>query len=444
MAHDVFISYASTDKPTADALCAFLEQQQVRCWIAPRDIPPGMDWGQGIIEAIEQCAVMVLVFSSKANQSQQIKREVERAVAKGVIVIPLRIEDVPPSKTLEYFISGSHWLDALTPPLEAHLKKLAETIAMFLERAGRAKSPSVVVEETVSESAASVDEIRRLPIGLIATGALVVIIGLVSLSNWLRAGAGTASAQEPALTPASSAPVASAGPETSGVVTADAMFRNAWTDLGRMHDVCKGEWAFNPYESRGDFFAGLRTFGCFAGSLISYQSLQAAAGMPIFLSGPHTASELSWESPNSFGHYNPAFVAWFVDHAVPAAADPAFRASTQPLYDRHVRALARVFLETYRKSQREAGCFRNEVDKYQGLVQAQNLPDGYYMRFLGFLSPEFCANPDVKVEGDWERECLVMTSTAFWIRRTLDGTADEFARGLIRLVSAYDARFMNQ
>lgn len=134
MAHDVFICYASPDKATADAACATLESRSIRCWIAPRDILSGMDWSEAIIDAIENCKVLVLVFSSRANASVQIKREVERAVNKGRIIVPLRIEDVPPSRSLEYFISTPHWLDALTPPLEQHLIHLADTIRLLLER----------------------------------------------------------------------------------------------------------------------------------------------------------------------------------------------------------------------------------------------------------------------------------------------------------------------
>ena len=40
MAHDVFISHSSKDKPIADAICANLEGTGIRCWIAPRDIAP--------------------------------------------------------------------------------------------------------------------------------------------------------------------------------------------------------------------------------------------------------------------------------------------------------------------------------------------------------------------------------------------------------------------
>lgn len=34
MAHNVFISYSSKDKTIADAVCAGLEMEKIRCWIA--------------------------------------------------------------------------------------------------------------------------------------------------------------------------------------------------------------------------------------------------------------------------------------------------------------------------------------------------------------------------------------------------------------------------
>ena len=51
MTHDVLISYSSKHKSTADAVYAKLEQEGVRCWIAPRDIRPGQEWGEAVIEA---------------------------------------------------------------------------------------------------------------------------------------------------------------------------------------------------------------------------------------------------------------------------------------------------------------------------------------------------------------------------------------------------------
>jgi len=133
MAHDVFISHSSKDKQTADAVCAILESKTIRCWVAPRDIQPGADWGESIIEGIRGSRVMVLIFSKHANESVQIKREVERAVHHGIPIIPLRIEDILPTGALEYSISTAHWLDAFTPPMERHLTYLADTVQAILQ-----------------------------------------------------------------------------------------------------------------------------------------------------------------------------------------------------------------------------------------------------------------------------------------------------------------------
>jgi tetratricopeptide (TPR) repeat protein len=145
MAHDVFISYSNKDKLTADAVCAALEANGIRCWVAPRDILPGSDWGEAIIDAIHACRAMLLIFSSNSNASSQIKREVERSVNAGIPVVPFRIEDVMPSKTLEYFISTQHWLDALTPPMEQHLHYLVNTMRAIL--AQRPDGSEAVVRE---------------------------------------------------------------------------------------------------------------------------------------------------------------------------------------------------------------------------------------------------------------------------------------------------------
>lgn len=160
MAHDVFVSYSSKDKPTADAVCAVLESQGIRCWVAPRDIFPGSDWGASIIEAINGARVMVLVFSANANASLQIKREVERAVNKGIPVIPLRIEDVVPTASLEYFISTPHWLDAFAPPLERHLQYLADVVRKLV---GGADASIPSVREGESQERSEADATQHQP-----------------------------------------------------------------------------------------------------------------------------------------------------------------------------------------------------------------------------------------------------------------------------------------
>jgi hypothetical protein len=128
MNFDVFISYPHQDKATADAACAALEAEGIRCWIAPRDVAAGAEWASSLIEAIDTCRVMVLIFSASANNSKQIRREVQRAFEREVPVVPFRIENVVPEKSLAYYMGPVHWLDALTRPLEQHLRKLVVSV----------------------------------------------------------------------------------------------------------------------------------------------------------------------------------------------------------------------------------------------------------------------------------------------------------------------------
>lgn len=128
----IFVSYSTKDRAVADAVCASLEGSGQKCWIAPRDVLPGTDWSEAIIDAISQSRLMVLIHSDSANHSMQIKREAERAVMKGVTIIPFRIEDVTVSKPLEYHLSTSYWLDAFSPPLEPHLQYLNEVVNKLL------------------------------------------------------------------------------------------------------------------------------------------------------------------------------------------------------------------------------------------------------------------------------------------------------------------------
>jgi len=143
MAHDVFISYSQKDKATADAGCRALEHNSVRVWIAPRDIPPGAKWAESIPAAIEQASAFVLIFSSSANTSEYISRELDHAVTKRKPIIPVRLENIQPSGSVGFYVATSQWLDAFPPPIEPHLANLIKTTRRSL--GVRAPSAKVVV-----------------------------------------------------------------------------------------------------------------------------------------------------------------------------------------------------------------------------------------------------------------------------------------------------------
>src|SRR5579864_2419510 len=112
MPHDAFISYGSANRDDALEVCAALEQAGLTCWIAPRDIPPAVDYGQAITDAITQSRVVVLLVSEASNTSPQVRREMAQASGLDLPTIPYRIEDVQLSSPLRYYLSGTQWLDA--------------------------------------------------------------------------------------------------------------------------------------------------------------------------------------------------------------------------------------------------------------------------------------------------------------------------------------------
>ena len=132
--YDIFISYSTIDKGAADTVCSVLEQNGISCWIAPRNITPGLEFAEAIIDGIKSSKLFILIYSANSSSSKQVIREVDRAVHTGLPVINLRLEDVPLSKQLEYYLSSVHWLDAITSPLEEHIDKLSGVVKALLRK----------------------------------------------------------------------------------------------------------------------------------------------------------------------------------------------------------------------------------------------------------------------------------------------------------------------
>jgi tetratricopeptide (TPR) repeat protein len=124
----IFVSHSSADRQVVDKLCVVFDDEDIKYWISSRDIDAGSDWSETIVDAIDACASVVLVLSRQANDSPQVKRELARAVDLKKPVIPFRIDDCRLSKSMSYFVSTQHWLDAATPPLEPHLSRLVEIV----------------------------------------------------------------------------------------------------------------------------------------------------------------------------------------------------------------------------------------------------------------------------------------------------------------------------
>ena len=128
----LFISYASDDQAVALEVCAQLEAQGVRCWIAPRDVAPGAQWDEAIVDAITSSGAFLLMLTTAANASPYVKNEVNHAFAASKPIFTFRVEDVQPSKSIGFYLARHHWTDGFAKPLDQTVPQLAAAVTALL------------------------------------------------------------------------------------------------------------------------------------------------------------------------------------------------------------------------------------------------------------------------------------------------------------------------
>jgi hypothetical protein len=96
----IFISCSSKAGKAGLTICNAIEARGHACWISGRDVRPGENFQEAIVNAISNSGLTVLVFSANANNSDEIKKEIALASQSKIAVIPVRIEDVLPSAAL--------------------------------------------------------------------------------------------------------------------------------------------------------------------------------------------------------------------------------------------------------------------------------------------------------------------------------------------------------
>jgi hypothetical protein len=124
----VFVSHASANFKVADEVRQLLEERDVRCWIAPRDIPPSSSYGKEISKAIEECSVTVLLLTEQSNASRAVANEIEMSFSMEKAIIPLRLREIKPSKELAFFVSNVQWVDAYYSPLKSRIDEIVAIV----------------------------------------------------------------------------------------------------------------------------------------------------------------------------------------------------------------------------------------------------------------------------------------------------------------------------
>lgn len=126
--YDIFISYSSKDAKVINALCHYLEERNLRCFVAYRDVPYGQDWGPYIVQGIKDAKVLVYVHSKKSNDSIETTREINLACKYDCEIIPFKIDSIEYVAEKEYRLTNVNWLDAFPGEPADYFERLYERL----------------------------------------------------------------------------------------------------------------------------------------------------------------------------------------------------------------------------------------------------------------------------------------------------------------------------
>ena len=129
---DVFISYSHYDKKIADALCHYLEEANIKCWIAPRDINSGEEYGEVIEKAICNSKIFLLLYSKYSSASPWVKGELNIAFSEEKYIAPVRIDDTKIEGANRLILNQMHWID-IFPFVESKFNVVKESIQKLLK-----------------------------------------------------------------------------------------------------------------------------------------------------------------------------------------------------------------------------------------------------------------------------------------------------------------------
>lgn len=103
---EVMISYSSQERPQVLAIVQKLRAAGVAVWIDHGGIDGAQRWGEEIVNAIEDCKIVLLMVSRSSMRSENIAKEVSIASDGGKRLLPLYLEEAEIPKSMRYPLSG--------------------------------------------------------------------------------------------------------------------------------------------------------------------------------------------------------------------------------------------------------------------------------------------------------------------------------------------------
>lgn len=186
----VFLSHSSENTKEVREVCALIEKEGYKCFLAPRDIRSGHEYAEEIIDGIDSSDVMLLLLSEKSNSSPHVLREVERAVSKKIPIVVYELEKVQLSKSMEYFLMTHQWLNSET---DKGYESIMSCLSGFAAKTAAAQPQEASDEGNekpqvydITQGDGNNDKSALISVIVVAASLVLLIVGAIVAFNLLN------------------------------------------------------------------------------------------------------------------------------------------------------------------------------------------------------------------------------------------------------------------
>lgn len=125
----LFVSYAHADDLSVGKVVDMVEDGGRAVWIDKGGIQAGQGWAGEIVRAIKAAGGVLIMCSTRAFESDHVKREVYLADRYKKPILPIFLEAAQPPEDFEYFFAAVQWLELFKLPDGEHQGALAKALA---------------------------------------------------------------------------------------------------------------------------------------------------------------------------------------------------------------------------------------------------------------------------------------------------------------------------
>jgi len=193
--------------------------------------------------------------------------------------------------------------------------------------------------------------------------------------------------------------------------------------------------------------SGIRGRYQIAKKVISVAILERIVGEKVFLNNVH-AKGINYRNATKFAHYNPKFLLKLHDILKQISSNERWLTHIQPFYDNELKHYLRTYFLSYEIAANKPVIIKGYLSAIKQQKPSANTVSSFTSQGTSSsISPSIFLQESFRDFADYLEQqgydvYEASVCSGFWVRRSIDGTEDEFFKLLKLMINMFDAEFL--